>query len=52
MKAGIDSYSYHRFFSEIYLNQKPAAKPYTMGSFLDRAKELGCLASGWPIFQH
>ena len=27
MKAGIDSYSYHRFFSEIYLNQKPAANP-------------------------
>ena len=42
MKVGIDSYCYHRFFGEVYPNQKPAASPYTMDSFLDRAKELGC----------
>ena len=42
MKVGIDSYSYHRFFGEIYPNQQPASKPYTMASFLDRSKELGC----------
>ena len=42
MKVGIDSYSYHRFFGEVYPNQQPAPKPYTMDSFLDRAKELGC----------
>lgn len=42
MKIGIDSYCYHRFFGEVYPMQKPAPKPYTMESFLDRAKELGC----------
>lgn len=38
MKVGIDSYCYHRFFGEVYPMQKPAARPYTMDSFLDRAK--------------
>ncbi len=42
MKVGIDSYCYHRFFGEVYPGQKPAATPYTMDSFLDRAKALGC----------
>ena len=42
MKTGIDSYCYHRFFGEVYPTQKPAPKPYTMETFLDRAKELGC----------
>ena len=42
MKIGIDSYCYHRFFGEVYPMQKPAAKPYTMETFLDRAKALGC----------
>ena len=42
MKVGIDSYCYHRFFGEVYPMQKPAAQPYTMDSFLDRAKALGC----------
>jgi 3-oxoisoapionate decarboxylase len=42
MKVGIDSYSYHRFFGEVYPNQQPAPSPYTMDSFLDRAKGLGC----------
>jgi 3-oxoisoapionate decarboxylase len=42
MKIGIDSYCYHRFFGEVYPMQKPAPKPYTMESFLDRAKALGC----------
>jgi len=42
MKIGIDSYCYHRFFGEVYPMQKPAPKAYTMDSFLDRAKELGC----------
>jgi hypothetical protein len=38
MKVGIDSYSYHRFFGEVYPNQQPAPRPDTMDSFLDRAK--------------
>jgi sugar phosphate isomerase/epimerase len=42
MKIGIDSYCYHRFFGEVYPMQKPAAQPYTMDLFLDRAKQLGC----------
>jgi sugar phosphate isomerase/epimerase len=42
MKIGIDSYCYHRFFGEVYPMQKPSASAYTMDSFLDRAKTLGC----------
>lgn len=42
MKVGIDSYCYHRFFGEVYPGQQPAPVPYTMDSFLDRARELGC----------
>lgn len=42
MKIGIDSYCFHRFFGEVYPMQKPASQRYTMASFLDRAKALGC----------
>lgn len=42
MKVGIDSYCYHRFFGEVYPMQTKPARGYTMDSFLDRAKELGC----------
>ncbi len=41
MKVGIDSYCYHRFFGEVYPDQKPPAKNMTMQDFLRRAKELG-----------
>ena len=40
MKIGIDSYCYHRFFGEVYPDQKPPAKNMTMQDFLKRAKEL------------
>jgi sugar phosphate isomerase/epimerase len=40
MKVGIDSYCYHRFFGEVYPDQKPPAKNLTMQDFLTRAKEL------------
>jgi sugar phosphate isomerase/epimerase len=40
MKVGIDSYCYHRFFGEVYPDQKPPAKNMTMQDFLKRAKEL------------
>ena len=40
MKVGIDSYCYHRFFGEVYSDQKPPAKKMTMQDFLIRAKEL------------
>jgi sugar phosphate isomerase/epimerase len=40
MKVGIDSYCYHRFFGEVYPDQKPPVKKMTMQAFLKRAKEL------------
>lgn len=40
MKIGIDSYCYHRFFGEVYPDQQPPAKKWTMQDFLKRAKEL------------
>ncbi|MDD5369740.1 MAG: sugar phosphate isomerase/epimerase [Anaerolineaceae bacterium] len=40
MKVGIDSYCYHRFFGEVYPDQKPPIKNLTMQDFLKRAKEL------------
>jgi sugar phosphate isomerase/epimerase len=40
MKVGIDSYCFHRFFGEVYPDQKPPAKNMTMQDFLKRAKEL------------
>jgi sugar phosphate isomerase/epimerase len=40
MKVGIDSYCYHRFFGEVYPDQKEPAKKMTMQDFLKRAKEL------------
>ena len=40
MKVGIDSYCYHRFFGEVYPDQKPPAKNMTMQDFLARAREL------------
>ena len=41
MKVGIDSYCYHRFFGEVYPDQKPPAKNMTMQDFLTRAREHG-----------
>jgi len=41
MKVGIDSYCYHRFFGEVYPDQKPPVKNMTMQDFLKRAKEHG-----------
>jgi len=40
MKIGIDSYCYHRFFGEVYPQQKPPQKQMTMQDFLKRAKAL------------
>jgi len=40
MKVGIDSYCYHRFFGEVYPDQRPPARKMTMQDFLRRAKEL------------
>jgi sugar phosphate isomerase/epimerase len=40
MKVGIDSYCYHRFFGEVYPQQKKPAKTMTLESFIKRAHEL------------
>jgi sugar phosphate isomerase/epimerase len=41
MKVGIDSYCYHRFFGEVYPQQRKPSKEMTLEGFLKRAKELG-----------
>jgi len=41
LKIGIDNYSYHRFFGEVYPQQKAPAKQLTTEDFLERAKQLG-----------
>ncbi len=41
MKIGIDSYCFHRFFGEVYPQQKQPPFQMTMDDFLDYAKELG-----------
>ncbi|MBA2479907.1 MAG: sugar phosphate isomerase/epimerase [Planctomycetes bacterium] len=41
MKVGIDSYCYHRFFGEVYAQQRPPAKRMTLEDFIDRARALG-----------
>jgi 3-oxoisoapionate decarboxylase len=40
MKVGIDSYCYHRFFGEVYPDQQPPARKWTMEEFLVRARQL------------
>ena len=40
VKIGIDSYCFHRFFGEVYPQQKPPPYEMTMDDFLDLAKEL------------
>lgn len=41
MKIGIDSYCFHRYFGEIYDNQKDPGRRITYEGFLKRAIELG-----------
>lgn len=40
LKVGIDSYSYHRHFGEVYPEPKTPKKKMTTVDFLNRAKEL------------
>ncbi|MDA0578618.1 MAG: sugar phosphate isomerase/epimerase [Verrucomicrobia bacterium] len=40
MKTGIDSYCYHRYFGEVYPDQKPVRKRWTFHDFVKRAVEL------------
>ena len=41
MKVGIDSYCYHRFFGEVYSQQRQPARRMTLEDFIDRAHALG-----------
>jgi sugar phosphate isomerase/epimerase len=41
MKVGIDSYCYHRFFGEVYPQQKKPPRRMTLEDFIDRARQLG-----------
>ena len=41
MKIGIDSYCYHRYFGEIYPDQKDPGVRWTFLDFINRAAELG-----------
>ena len=41
MEVGIDNYCYHRFFGEIYAQQKDPGRRITIEWFVDRAKQLG-----------
>ena len=40
MKIGIDSYCYHRFFGEVYAQQRKPAKQMTLEDFIRRAHAL------------
>jgi sugar phosphate isomerase/epimerase len=42
LKIGIDNYSYHRFFGEVYPQQVAPEKDMTTDDFLAKAKEYGC----------
>ena len=41
MKIGIDSYCYHRFFGEVYDQQKKPSRQMTLEDFIRRAHSLG-----------
>ena len=41
LKVGIDNYSYHRFFGEVYPGQVAPDKNMTTADFLRRAKDFG-----------
>jgi len=40
MKIGIDSYCYHRFFGEVYAQQRKPARQMTLEEFIRRARDL------------
>ena len=42
MKVGIDHYSYHRFFGEVYPEQQKPEKQMTVEEYIDRAGRMGC----------
>jgi 3-oxoisoapionate decarboxylase len=41
MKVGIDSYCFHRFFGEVYPQQRPPERSMTLEEFIEFARTLG-----------
>ena len=42
MKVGVDHYCYHRFFGEVYPQQKAPERQMTVEQYIRRCAELGC----------
>ena len=42
MKVGVDHYSYHRFFGEVYPQQKAPDKKMTVEQYIRRCAQMGC----------
>jgi sugar phosphate isomerase/epimerase len=42
MKVGVDHYCYHRFFGEVYPEQKAPDRKMTLEQYIKRCAELGC----------
>ena len=42
MKVGVDHYSYHRFFGEVYPQQKTPDKKMTVEQYIKRCAQMGC----------
>jgi 3-oxoisoapionate decarboxylase len=42
MKVGIDHYSYHRFFGEVYPQQQKPDRQMTVEEYIQRAGKMGC----------
>src|SRR5512136_2668489 len=42
MKVGVDHYCYHRFFGEVYKQQKAPDRRMSVEQYIKRCAELGC----------
>jgi len=42
MKVGVDHYSYHRFFGEVYPQQKAPGKKMSVEQYIRRCAQMGC----------
>ncbi len=42
MKVGVDHYCYHRFFGEVYPQQKAPERKMTVEQYIKRCAEMGC----------
>jgi sugar phosphate isomerase/epimerase len=42
MKVGVDHYCYHRFFGEVYAQQKAPERQMTVEQYIKRCAQMGC----------